>query len=162
MRLPRPVDEVFDFFADAQNLEAITPPWLHFQILTPPGIRMATGTRIEYRLRLRGLPLHWTSEITAWEPPRRFVDEQISGPYRLWEHEHCFESTGGGTTANDRVRYAVPGGIIVHRLLVAPELKRIFDYRRDQLAKRFGTQVPNPPPRHSGGVVDWPTRCGPK
>lgn len=135
--LPKPVEEVFPFFADARNLERITPPWLHFEILTPDPIEMRPGTIIDYRLRLRGIPLRWRSEITVWEPPHRFVDEQRRGPYRLWVHEHLFSRHNGGTLARDVVRYSVPGGDVVHRLFVAPDLNRIFEYRRRELQKIF-------------------------
>lgn len=107
--LERSLPEVFAFFAEARNLEAITPPWLRFEVLTPEPIRMAAGTLVDYRLRLRGVPLSWRSEISAWEPPFRFVDEQTRGPYRLWVHEHTFESSGSFTVARDRVRYSAPG-----------------------------------------------------
>ena len=107
--LPKPLDDVFPFFADARNLEALTPPWLHFEVLTPAPISMAPGTTIDYRLRLRGLPIRWQSEITAWEPPHRFVDEQRRGPYRLWVHEHRFREQDGQTLAEDHIRYAAPG-----------------------------------------------------
>lgn len=140
--LPRPRDEVFAFFADAGNLELITPPWLRFEVLTPPPIEMGPGTRIDYRLRLHGLPLRWQSEISAWEPPHRFVDEQRRGPYRLWVHEHTFEARDGGTLAGDRVRYAAPGGPLVNRLFVARDLKRIFDYRHEELRRIFGGSGP--------------------
>jgi ligand-binding SRPBCC domain-containing protein len=86
--LPRPLEIVFPFFADAGNLEILTPPWLRFEIVTPRPIAMRAGALIEYRLRLHGVPLRWQSEITAWEPPHRFVDEQRRGPYRAWIHEH--------------------------------------------------------------------------
>ncbi len=135
--LPKPVEEVFPFFADARNLERITPPWLHFEIVTPGPIEMRPGTIIDYRLRLRGIPLRWRSEITVWEPPHRFVDEQRRGPYRLWVHEHLFSRHNGGTLARDVVRYSVPGGDVVHRLFVAPDLNRIFEYRRRELQKIF-------------------------
>ena len=135
--LPLPPDEVFPFFADAGNLERLTPPSLRFRILTPPPIEMAIGTLIDYRVRLRGVPMRWQSEITAWEPPYRFVDEQRRGPYRLWVHEHTFTAQNGGTLATDTVQYAVLGGAIVQRLFVASELKRIFDYRSAALKDFF-------------------------
>lgn len=135
--LPQPVETVFAFFADARNLEAITPPWLRFRVLDPAPIRMETGARIHYRLRVHGLPLRWESEITVWEPPLRFVDVQRRGPYRLWEHEHRFEACAEGTRVLDHVEYAVPGGALVHRLLVARDVNAIFDYRGRVLAQRF-------------------------
>jgi ligand-binding SRPBCC domain-containing protein len=122
-------EEVFTFFSDALNLELITPPWLRFKVLTVSPIEMREGTVIDYRLRLRGIPLRWQSQITAWEPPHRFVDQQRQGPYRLWIHEHTFVESNGGTLARDRVEYAVPGGMLVQKFFVEPELKRIFAYR---------------------------------
>ena len=142
--LAAPVETVFSFFSDARNLEVLTPPWLRFRVVTEGEIRMSRGTRIDYRLRLRGLPLRWRSEITAWEPPHRFVDEQLVGPYRSWIHEHRFgleERPGRGPVliASDEVRYQAPGGALVERLLVAPDLKRIFRYRAARLRERFGS-----------------------
>ena len=137
--LPRPPGDVFPFFADAGNLERLTPPWLRFEVLTPGPIEMRRSAAIDYRLRLRGVPVRWRSEITAWEPPFRFVDEQRRGPYRLWIHEHRFEERAGHTTlARDHVRYAVPGGRVVDRLLVRPDLERVFEYRRAVLRRIFG------------------------
>jgi ligand-binding SRPBCC domain-containing protein len=135
--LPRLIDEVFAFFADAHNLGVITPPWMHFQTVTPDPIVMAVGTRFEHRLRVKGIPIRWESEITAWDPPGRFVDEQRRGPYRSWVHEHRFESRAGGTDVSDHVEYAVPGGAIVNGLLVAPDLRKVFEYRRKTLLARF-------------------------
>lgn len=140
--LPHSPGEVFPFFADAANLERLTPPSLRFQILTPPPIEMAVGTLIDYRIRMRGMPMRWQSEITVWEPPHRFVDEQRRGPYRLWVHEHVFIPQAGtpqdsGTLARDTVQYAVLGGAIVQRLFVASELRRIFDYRNAALKEYF-------------------------
>jgi len=132
--LARSREEVFAFFADAHNLERVTPPWLHFRILTPPPIEMRAGLLIDYRLRLRGVPLRWRSEITAWEPPHRFVDEQRSGPYLSWVHEHTFAEAGAGTLVRDRVDYGVPGGATVNRLFVAPDLRKIFTYRQERMA----------------------------
>ena len=140
--LPRPRGEVFPFFADARNLERLTPPWLRFRVLTPGPVEMRRSAVIDYRLRLRGVPVRWRSEIAAWEPPFRFVDEQRRGPYRLWVHEHRFEERTGGTLASDRVRYAVPGGRVVDRLLVRPDLERVFAYRRDVLRSIFGPADP--------------------
>ena len=135
--LPQPPDEVFPFFADASNLQRLTPSSLRFRILTPPPIEMAVGTLIDYRIRLRSIPMRWQSEITVWEPPRRFVDEQRRGPYRLWVHEHTFTPHDGGTLAKDIVHYAVLGGAIVQRLFIASELRRIFDYRNAALKNYF-------------------------
>lgn len=142
--LPRPLEEVFCFFADAGNLQILTPPWLHFKILTSGSMEMKPGTLIDYHLRLHGLPIHWQSEITVWDPPYRFVDEQRRGPYRLWIHEHTFADSDGGTVVKDRVEYAVPGGAMIQKLFVAPDLYRIFEYRRQRLQKIFGTpDAPN-------------------
>jgi ligand-binding SRPBCC domain-containing protein len=146
IRLPRPRDAVFGFFADPGNLEFLTPSWLGFRIVEPRPSAVSRGARIRYRLRLRGIPVAWTSVISAWEPPRRFVDEQVRGPYRIWIHEHTFEEDGDGTVVRDRVLYAVPGGVWVDRLLVRPDLERIFDYRHERLRERFpGAAIPGEP-----------------
>jgi ligand-binding SRPBCC domain-containing protein len=136
--LPRRRDDVFPFFADALNLQELTPPWLHFEMLTRGPIEMKVGTLIEYKLRIRGVPVRWQSEITVWEPPHRFVDEQRRGPYRYWIHEHIFKESDGGTACRDRVRYGVTGGGLVHRMLVKPDLTKIFEYRRKRLEELFG------------------------
>jgi ligand-binding SRPBCC domain-containing protein len=139
--LPGEPAAVFAFFADAGNLEAITPPWLSFSIVTPRPIEIGPGTLIEYRLRLRRLPISWLTQIVAWEPGVRFVDVQLSGPYRLWHHTHEFAADGsGGTRMRDTVRYALPLGPlgeVAHRLLVARDLERIFDFRREEVARRL-------------------------
>jgi hypothetical protein len=130
--LAYPLGEVFAFFADALNLEAITPPWLHFEVLTPGPIEMRAGALIAYRMRLRGAPVQWLTQIEAWEPQTRFVDTQLRGPYRLWHHTHTFEACREGTLMRDRVRYELPlgplGGI-AHFAFIGTELARIFDYR---------------------------------
>jgi len=132
--LPLDIDTTFSFFADAANLDRLTPPWLHFQILSQLPVAMRPGAFIDYKLRLRGVPINWQSEITAWEPPHHFVDVQRRGPYRLWEHTHRFERIGEqATLVIDEVRYAVPGGGVVNRLAVRPDLDRIFRFRREQL-----------------------------
>ena len=132
--LPLDLETTFSFFADAANLDRLTPPWLHFQILSQLPIEMRAGAVIDYRLKLRGIPINWQSEVTVWEPPHRFVDVQRRGPYRLWEHTHHFEAVGDSATlVRDEVQYAVPGGSLVNSLGVRPDLERIFRYRREQL-----------------------------
>ena len=139
--LPRPRAEVFPFFADARNLEAITPPWLKFHILTPGEIPMRPGTLIDYQLRIHGFPVVWRTEIMAWEPPVRFVDEQRTGPYRRWTHTHVFTEKDGGTLCQDEVIYAVPGGALVNRLFVRRDVEKIFAWRAQELKKRFGAKA---------------------
>jgi ligand-binding SRPBCC domain-containing protein len=136
--LPVARAELFPFFADAANLQEITPPWLDFRVATPQPLAMRVGALIDSRLKVRGIPLRWRSEITAWEPPRRFIDEQRRGPYRLWIHEHLFEQREGGTMITDRVRYAVPGGALINWLFVRRDLVRIFAHRTTALGRRFG------------------------
>jgi ligand-binding SRPBCC domain-containing protein len=136
--VPRIREEVFDFFSNALNLESLTPPWLRFHVVTPTPIEMAAGTEIEYRLKVHGIPMAWRSRITVWEPPQRFVDEQLKGPYRLWIHEHRFVEHSGGTVCEDHLRYAPIGGSIVNRLVVEKDVKRIFAYRSERLLEIFG------------------------
>ena len=134
--LPRPLAPVFDFFADAGNLEAITPPELRFEIRTPGPIAIRTGARIDYRLHLYGVPFRWRTRITCWEPGVRFVDEQESGPFRLWIHEHRFDSVSPtATRIRDDVQYALPfepfGRLALP--LVRAKLARIFAYREERV-----------------------------
>jgi ligand-binding SRPBCC domain-containing protein len=138
--LPQPRDKIFEFFADPGNLERLTPDWLRFEILTKTPVNMRQGVLLDYRLRIHGFPIRWQSEIAAWNPPRQFIDRQIKGPYRLWIHEHTFIEDRGGTLIGDNVRYAVPGGIVVQRLLVARDLKRIFNYRHQILQTLFNAR----------------------
>jgi ligand-binding SRPBCC domain-containing protein len=138
IRLPRPLEEVFPFFSDARNLEELTPPWLRFHVETPPPIVIAEGTLIDYRLRVRGVPVRWQSEIAAWAPPLRFVDRQRRGPYRLWLHEHTFERIGDETLVRDRVDYTARGGVIAG-WIVSRDLRRIFGYRHARLAEIFAS-----------------------
>lgn len=135
--IPRPRAEVFQFFSDAANLEAITPPWLKFHVVTPPPLEMRGGTLIDYRLRVHGVPLRWRTRIAIWDPPHRFVDDQLRGPYRLWHHEHVFEEAPGGTRMHDRVQYAIAGGAIINRLFVRRDVERIFTYRARRLEQLF-------------------------
>ena len=140
-RVAAPPAEVFSFFEDAGNLEAITPPFLGFRVVTPRPIEMGPGALIEYRLRLHGVPVRWRTRIEAFDPPHAFVDVQLSGPYRLWHHTHVFEPDGrGGTLMRDRVRYALPFGplgAIAHVLFVRRDLRRIFDFRQETVARRL-------------------------
>ena len=141
LTLPLAIERVFDFFADAQNLERLTPPFLKFHIVSPLPIEMRRGARIRYRLRPHGIPIGWESEITAWEPPRRFVDKQLSGPYRFWHHEHRFAQNTNGTEISDRVDYAVFGGSIINSLFVEPDMRKIFAYRTKRLNELFAGDV---------------------
>jgi hypothetical protein len=135
--IPSKREEVFAFFADPLNLEILTPAWLRFEILNPGAILMERGTRIDYRLLLHGVPMRWQSEIAVWEPPRRFIDEQRRGPYRVWIHEHTFEVHDGGTQVRDHVEYSVRGGAIILRLFVRRDLEKIFSFRREKLMEIF-------------------------
>ncbi len=133
---PNPIEQVFAPFADAGNLEAITPPWLHFRIISELPIAMKPGAIIEYRLRFHGAPVRWRTVIETWDPPHRFTDVQQRGPFSLWHHTHTFERVEGGTLARDRVRYRVgfgPFGEIAHALFVGRDLERIFDFRREAM-----------------------------
>ena len=142
-------EDVFPFFADAHNLEAITPPLLRFRVVTPRPIAMRAGTLIDYRLRIRGLPVRWRTRIAAWDPPHRFADEQLRGPYRRWHHTHTFEARPGGRTLmTDTVRYAVgfgPLGALAHRLVVRRDVERIFDHRAQVIPGLL--EAPPRPPR---------------
>ncbi len=145
-RLPGGTPEVFEFFADAGNLEAITPPLLRFEIVTPRPIEMRVGAIIEYKLRLHGARLRWLTRIEEWEPGVRFVDMQLAGPYRLWHHTHEFEPDGhGGTVMRDVVRYALPYWPLgeLGMPLVRRDLDRIFDFRAAEVARRLtGSPAP--------------------
>ncbi|MFO1023355.1 MAG: SRPBCC family protein [Planctomycetales bacterium] len=140
--LPHPPEIVFAFFSVAFNLEGITPAWLRFHVLTPRPIEMHTGTLLDYRLRLHGLPIRWRTRIAHWNPPWSFVDEQLRGPYRLWYHEHQFEAADGGTRILDRVTYIPRGGSLLHRWLVKPDLERIFTFRQTSILARFCPETP--------------------
>ncbi|MDY6893035.1 MAG: SRPBCC family protein [Chloroflexota bacterium] len=132
MEIPLKLVEVFPFFCDIENLERITPPELHFEIITPRPIEITLGAVVDYRLQLYVIPFRWQSEITVWRPPHEFVDEQIHGPYKLWMHRHLFYEENGNTIIEDKVRYQLPLwplGEVAHPL-VRLQLKHIFEYRQ--------------------------------
>ena len=138
--VPGPLDEVFGFFSNPANLARITPPWLAFQMVTPLQ-EMREGLLIDYRIRPLGIPQRWRSAITLWDPPNRFVDEQIVGPYRSWHHLHEFVAVEGGTEIRDMVRYALPLGPLghlAHALMVRRQLESIFAYRERVIRELFG------------------------
>lgn len=141
IELPLARERVFPFFAEAANLETITPPELNFRIVSPLPIRMAEGATIRYRLRLMGISFEWVSRIAVWDPPREFVDEQVKGPYRKWVHQHLFVETSAGTRIHDAVTYELP--LYPFGELAAPivylQVRRIFAYRAWALEQRFGS-----------------------
>jgi ligand-binding SRPBCC domain-containing protein len=136
--LPGAPSDVFEFYADAGNLERITPAWLAFRVVTAQPIEMRPGALIEYRLKLHRVPVRWLTRIEEWQPGERFVDVQVEGPYRLWHHTHTFEARDGGTIVRDEVRYALPLGPLgelAHHLFVRRDLERIFDFRHASVSK---------------------------
>ena len=141
--LPGTPAELFPLFADARNLEAITPPLLRFEIVTPGEMEMRPGALIAYRMRLHGVPVRWLTSIEEWEPPHRFVDQQLEGPYAFWHHTHeLFPSGAAATRMRDTIRYAIgfgPLGALAHRLLVRRDLEAIFDYRAARVAEIAST-----------------------
>jgi ligand-binding SRPBCC domain-containing protein len=135
--LPLSLERTFGFFADPGNLARITPPWLGFRIVTPPPVTMAQGRRLDYRVRVLGIPMRWCSLISVYDPPHVFRDVQLSGPYRRWVHTHRFREVDGGTLVLDRVVYELPlgpVGALVHAALVRRRLGQIFDYRQERIA----------------------------
>lgn len=139
--IPSDMADVFDFFAKAENLERLTPPWLGFSILTPLPIVMAEGALIDYRIRLMGVPMRWKTRIDVWEPGKRFVDRQLEGPYALWRHLHEFEEVPGGVLMRDVVDYDLPLGplgSIAHVAFVKRQLTAIFDFRHAAVEELFG------------------------
>ena len=138
--LPKSIEDAFAFFSRPENLEEITPPLLRFHIVRADR-ELHEGSRIEYQLRVRGVPMRWVSEITEWKPPYRFVDTQLRGPYALWRHQHTFTTERGGTRIGDEVEYAMPlgiAGVIAHALVVRRDVESIFDYRQRRLAELLG------------------------
>jgi ligand-binding SRPBCC domain-containing protein len=136
--VPASLEHTFAFFADASNLERLTPPWLNFAIVTPMPIVMTAGVDIDYRIRLYGVPIPWRSRIDVWEPRVRFVDRQTIGPYRWWRHEHGFQAVTGGTRVVDHIEY-VPRAAWLSGALVRRDVERIFEYRQRVLQDFFRT-----------------------
>jgi ligand-binding SRPBCC domain-containing protein len=139
--LPRPVAEIFPFFQNEKNLEILTPPFLNFHVVGKTTREIRKGTLIDYKLKLHGLPIRWRTEITSWQPPVKFVDNQIKGPYALWHHTHEFEDLAGGTLMTDRVQYRVPMGLL-GKLTAGPfvghDVAKIFQYRKEKARELFG------------------------
>jgi ligand-binding SRPBCC domain-containing protein len=136
----RPLKEVFDFFSKAENLNKITPPDMQFQILTPLPINIQKGTLIDYKIKVNGIPFKWKTLISTWEPPFRFVDEQLNGPYNTWNHEHTFEERDGKTYMKDVVKFKSPGWILeplINALFIEKKVKGIFEYREKMLSEFF-------------------------
>lgn len=138
--VPANIERVFAFFADAGNLDAITPPWLAFRVITPLPLEMRSGALLDYRIRWKGVPIRWRTRIEEWTPMQRFIDTQIRGPYALWHHTHTFEPRSGGTLMTDIVRYGLrfgPLGTLAHRWIVRRDVEAIFDYRFQRIAALF-------------------------
>ena len=136
----KPLSEIFEFFSNAENLNKITPPDMQFKILTPLPIIIKKGTLIDYKIKVNGIPFNWQTEITEWEPNKRFIDKQLKGPYRVWIHEHTFEEKDGKTIMNDHVQFLSPGWFlepIINKLFIEKKVKGIFAYREKILTNLF-------------------------
>ncbi len=131
------INDVFDFFSDPFNLEQLTPPFLRFTVLGADTEKIQEGTLIRYKLHLHRLPVNWLTRIEEWNPPHKFVDKQLKGPYTVWHHTHDFIAHGDRTIIRDTVLYSVPGGRIVNRLFVENDVLRIFNYRHEMIRQIF-------------------------
>ncbi|MGQ0553404.1 MAG: SRPBCC family protein [Planctomycetota bacterium] len=140
IELPLPIDQVFPFFSTAENLERLTPPRMRFRVVSEKPVHIAAGTLIDYRLRMLGVPSGWRSRISVWEPPHRFVDEQVQGPYASWVHTHEFQDLGGATAVIDRVEFALPAYPLGELALplVRAQLRGIFSYRQQAMSQALG------------------------
>ncbi len=141
--LDAPLEQVFPFFADAGNLEKLTPPWVGFEVLSKGPLDMRQGLIIDYRIRIHGIPIRWRTEIATWDPPQRFSDVQLRGPYALWDHTHSFRAIDASTTEmTDTIRYRPKGWILaplINRMFVENDIRRIFTYRNEQMNRMFGS-----------------------
>jgi len=135
--VPRPIEEVFRFFSQPENLQTLTPANMKFHLLDEGPIEMREGLELSYKLRVKGIPIRWTSRITKWEPPFAFGDIQLKGPYNIWDHTHTFERDGSGTRVIDDVKYRAPGFRWMERYLVRPDIQRIFAFRHKTLETMF-------------------------
>jgi ligand-binding SRPBCC domain-containing protein len=143
----RPRAAVFAFFGDPSNLARITPSWLGFSIIGAPA-SVEAGAVIDYRIRWLGVPLRWRTFIREWDPPVRFVDVQVRGPYARWEHRHLFLEEADGTRIEDRVTYRLPlgpVGRVAHALVVRRQLDAIWRYRERRIGELVGPVRPSPP-----------------
>jgi ligand-binding SRPBCC domain-containing protein len=138
----RPLPEIFGFFSDARNLEALTPPQLEFNILTEGDIPMRDGALIDYRLKLHGVPFTWRTRILCWDPPFGFVDDQVSGPYSIWHHIHSFTDEGDRVRMDDEVLYRLPLWPLgeVAAPFVRRRVEEIFAYRTKKIREIFGEE----------------------
>jgi ligand-binding SRPBCC domain-containing protein len=140
--IKKPLEEVFDFFSKAENLNLLTPPEMQFKIITPSPITIHQGKLIDYKIKVNGIPFKWQTEITVWQPPFRFVDKQKKGPYNTWIHEHLFEARGSSTYMRDTVQFKSPGWIlepIINKLFIEKKVRGIFEYREKVLLQLFGS-----------------------
>ena len=136
----KPIEDVFEFFSNPDNLSVITPPKLGFKILTPTPIKMSIGRLIDYKIYLMGIPIHWRTLITNFDPPHTFIDQQIKGPYTIWHHTHTFQKVDGGVEIKDRVVYSIPFSIlgrILNFLWIRKDLENIFNYRKKVIDELF-------------------------
>lgn len=141
--VPRPLEEVFRFFSRPENLQTLTPADMQFVLLADTPVEMREGLELNYKLKVKGIPLRWTSGITLWNPPISFADTQLKGPYLKWDHTHRFERDGSGTRVIDEVHYKAPGFRWTERALVRPDIRRIFAFRHKTLEEMFQGSVPN-------------------
>lgn len=144
--IKRSLAEVFDFFSRPENLSEITPPEINFRILTPLPLEMKQGTVIDYTIKLFKIPVHWRTLITTYEPPHRFVDEQIKGPYTLWHHTHIFKEVSGGVEIHDSVSYSIPFGFLgrlLHAVWIKRDLEQIFEHRKNVIDHIFAKNIDN-------------------